>query len=261
MHPAAYKAMQRCVADFVPQDRRLTVVDLGSGTVQERLDEGMTHGALFAEYDAEIIGVDVVAKPNVDIVLDKPYSVPMKSNSVDVVISGQVFEHLPFFWASMLEIARMLKPGGLFIMTAPSRGHPHGMVDCWRYYDDGIRAMAAFTGLIERRARTHPLPTRRKTPGRFFDVEANVDVEGYWGDTVGVLQKPPDYPTRRMVAVRGPVVWWANRTAPAFAEMVAEDTRRKRARARRRATKAARQRAASEEAIEAASEAQPSHSG
>jgi SAM-dependent methyltransferase len=253
VHKSAYKAMQRCVADFVPKNRRLTVVDLGSATSQHLVDDGMTHRTLLADYDAEIIGVDLVEKPNVDIVLDKPYRVPLKSNSVDVVISGQVFEHIPFFWATMLEIARLLKPGGIFIMTAPSRGHPHMVVDCWRYYDDGVRAMAAFTGLTVRRARTD-FPTKRDTPGRFYDVEANVAEEGYWGDTVGVLEKPLRYPTRRMMLVREPVVWWANRTAPVFAELIAADAQRKRTKARRRARRAARGRRAADGARPNASE-------
>lgn len=219
--------MRRCVAEFVPTDRELTVVDLGSGTSPERVAAGMTHGALFADHDATVIGVDVEEKANVDVVLRKPYRLPFRSNSVDVVISGQVFEHIPFFWASMLEIARVLKPGGLFIMTAPSRGHKHMVVDCWRYYDDGVRAMAAFTGLVVRRARTD-FPKRR--PGRVFEVESHANRDGYWGDTVGVLQKPRGYPTRRMLVVRGPVVWWANRAATAFAETVETAQRRKRKR-------------------------------
>jgi len=210
--------MRRCVEAFVPADRHLTVVDLGSATSQERVDAGLTHRSLFSGHDAQIIGVDVIDGPNVDMVLEKPYRLPLKTNSVDVVVSGQAFEHIPFFWATALEIARVLKPGGVFIMTAPSRGHKHMLVDCWRYYDDGVRAMAAFTGLVVRRAHTD-FPVRRR-PGRVWPVESDADADGYWGDTVGVLQKPHGYPTRRMWLVRGPVVWWANRTAEAFARSV-----------------------------------------
>lgn len=215
--------MRRCVATYVPTDRPIKVVDLGSGTSQERIDAGLTHRALFEGYDAEVVGLDVIDAPNVDIVLGKPYRLPLRSNSVDVVISGQVFEHIPFFWASMLEIARILKPGGVFVMTAPSRGHKHMIVDCWRYYDDGVRAMAAFTGLTVRRAHTD-FPKRHGN--RRFTVPENADVDGYWGDTVGVLEKPADYPTRRMALVRRPVVWWANRTAPVFDHAVAENRER-----------------------------------
>jgi SAM-dependent methyltransferase len=232
VHQSAYKSMRRCITEFVPTDRRLTVVDFGSGTNPKVFEQGMTHSALFTEYDVNIIGIDVEQRHNVDIVMKKPYRVPLKTNSVDVVVSGQTFEHIPFFWASMLEIGRVLKPGGIFIMTVPSRGHPHTKVDCWRYYQDGVRAMAAFTGLKVRLAKTD-FPIKRDGPGRNYDLVSDADVEGYWGDTVGVLQKPPNYPTRRLALVRGPVVWWANRVSKRFASSEElEDRRRRRVKKR-----------------------------
>ena len=198
----------------------------------------MTHSALFADLDATIVGIDVEQRHNVDIVMKKPYRVPLKSNSVDVVVSGQTFEHIPFFWASMLEIGRVLKPGGIFILTVPSRGHPHTKVDCWRYYEDGVRAMAAFTGLKVRLASTD-FPTKKEGEGRIYDLISDVEVDGYWGDTVGVLEKPASYPTRRMALVRGPVVWWANRISKTFVsseELADRQRRRGKKRAKRQAT-------------------------
>lgn len=218
MHPSAYRRMKRAITDFVPRDRRLTVVDFGSGTSAKRIDDGMTHKALLERmgYDAEVIGVDVVDRLNVDLVMPKPYTVPLKSNSVDLVLSGQVFEHIPFPWASTMEIARLLRPGGLLILTAPSRGHFHTEIDCWRYYEDGIRALAAYTGLVVRRARTdHPVRSEGRR-GHVYDVVSDADKPGYWGDTVGVLQKPESFPRWRMALVRVPMLWWANRKAQAF---------------------------------------------
>lgn len=235
MHSSAYRAMARNIDAFVPKDRPITVLDVGSGTTEDRIEKGLTHGALFVEHDAEIIGVDIIEGPNVDRVLTKPYRYPVRTNSVDVVVSGQVFEHVPFFWAAMFEVARVLKPGGIFIMTVPSRGHKHMLVDCWRYYDDGVRAMAAFTGLHLKHARTDYVPAR---PGerRYWDYPADRTDPHYWGDTVGVFEKPLDYPTRRMAAVRGPIVWWANKKDPAFMSSIekAAETRQRQRRRRER---------------------------
>ena len=139
MHQSAFEAMQCCVDEFVPKEGRLTVVDFGSHTPAKRADRPLVHRRLFSEHDCEVIGVDIRAGHNVDLVMKKPYRVPLRSDSVDVVVSGQVFEHIPFFWASALEIARLLKPGGVFLMSVPSRGRPHTPVDCWRYYPDGVR--------------------------------------------------------------------------------------------------------------------------
>lgn len=219
--------MQGCVDEFVPREGRLTVVDFGSRTTQKRLDRHMTHRGLLGDRDLEWIGVDIRKGPNVDVVMKKPYRVPLKSGSVDVVISGQVFEHIPFFWASALEIARLLKPGGLFLMTVPSRGHTHTSVDCWRYYPDGVRAMAAFAGLTVVRATTDFPPRAGGPRHRYHQIKTP---EHYWGDTVGVLQKPLDYPDRRLAVVRGPILWWANRAASHF---VSSGRARRRERSRR----------------------------
>src|SRR5205085_2881574 len=81
---------------------------------------------------------------------------------VDIVLSGQVFEHVPFFWASLLEIARVMKPEAYFFLTVPSCGHLHSTYDCWRVYPYGLRAMAACSRLVLRRAFTDfPPPIRR----------------------------------------------------------------------------------------------------
>ncbi len=213
MHGSAFEAMQGCVEEFVPREGRLTVVDFGSHTTKKRIDQEMVHRRLLGGRDVELIGVDIRAGHNVDVVMERPYRVPLRSDSVDVVVSGQVFEHIPFFWASTLEIARILKPGGVFLMSVPSRGHVHTKVDCWRYYPDGVRAMAAFAGLEVLRATTDFPPQSGSPRHRYEQIETP---GRYWGDTVGVLRKPLDYPTRRMALVRTPLLWWANRSADRF---------------------------------------------
>jgi SAM-dependent methyltransferase len=90
--------------------------------------------------------MDTVAGDNVDIVLKNPYHWrEVKSDSVDVLISGQAFEHIEFFWITMMEIARVLKPGGLCCILAPSGGYEHRYpVDCYRFYPDGFTALARY---------------------------------------------------------------------------------------------------------------------
>jgi SAM-dependent methyltransferase len=211
--------MARCLKKYMRKGQTYTVVDYGSFSSLQRMT--MTHRALLEDYDCDIVGLDIRPGPNVDMVMPEPYRVPLRSNSINIVISGQVFEHIPFFWATMLEIARLLKPDGYMSSTVPSRGHVHTSVDCWRYYPDGLRAMAAFSGLTLCEVRTDFPPRRREVDpgieaGGGRHHYAGIDVEyRYWGDTVGVFQKPRDYPTLRMVAVRKPLLWWANRSAEA----------------------------------------------
>jgi SAM-dependent methyltransferase len=88
----------------------------------------------------------MAAGKNVDIVLHLPYVwTELSSNSADVIVSGQAFEHIQFFWITMLEMARVLKPNGLCCILAPSSGPEHRYpMDCWRFYPDGMISLAQF---------------------------------------------------------------------------------------------------------------------
>ena len=146
--------------------------------------------------------------------MKKPYRIPMKSRSVDIVLSGQVFEHVPLFWASLLEIARVMRPGGYFFMTVPSRGHVHAKYDCWRIYPDGLRAMAAWSQLALREAFTDfppPIRDAAGAPRRRHDFAAIDSRHYYWGDTVGVFEQPARSPGVRVAVLRAVVRAWANR--------------------------------------------------
>ena len=205
MHASAMAQMRRCVDTYLSQGRRYRVVDFGS-----RISDGQrnSHRDLLAEYDVDYVGVDIDEGRNVDVVMKRPYKIPLGANSVDVVISGQVVEHIPFFWASFLELARILRPGGLIFLTVPSRGHTHDVYDCWRIYPDGLRAVAAMSRLELLEGRTDFPPT---TDGRRFDYAGIDQTRAYWGDTVGVFRKPRRYPDLEIWLFRTVAVWWANR--------------------------------------------------
>jgi SAM-dependent methyltransferase len=184
MHQSAMARMSDCITSYLTRDRHYDVLDFGSF-----INTGQTahHRTLLTGYDCTITGVDVQEGRNVDIRMTKPYRIPLASNSQDVVISGQVFEHIPFPWASILEIARVLRTDGYLFLTVPSRGHRHSTYDLWRYYPDSMRALAAFAelDLIEAHTDWPPLDERQR-----FDYAA-IDAKGhYWGDTTGVFRKP-----------------------------------------------------------------------
>ena len=83
----------------------------------------------------------------------------IKDNFADVVISGQAFEHIEYFWLTMEEISRTLKPGGLICLIAPSAGPVHRCpVDCWRFYEDGFSALARYVGLSVLETFIDPVP-------------------------------------------------------------------------------------------------------
>jgi SAM-dependent methyltransferase len=209
LHPSAHAQMRLSIERYMEKGQRYRVLDFGSGTSPRQT---LTHRSLLADYDCDYTGVDVREGNNIDIVMKKPYRIPLKSRSVDVVLSGQVFEHVPFFWASLLEIARVMKPRAYFFMTVPSRGHIHSTYDCWRVYPDGLRAMAAWSRLTLLEAFTDfPPPINQGAGGRRKHIFTQIDSKNYyWGDTVGVFQRPVRYPSVRAAVLRGAVLRWVN---------------------------------------------------
>jgi len=202
--------MALCVERYMEKGRRYRVLDVGA---RVSLNQKLTHRQLLAGYDVDYTGVDVRAGQNVDVVMKKPYRIPMRSGSVDVVFSGQTFEHIAFPWASILEIARVLAPGGVAFITAPSRGHVHGTYDCWRYHPDGMRALGAWSGLDTVEAHTDfpPLMEDDDGPRVRYDY-ARLDTKNYyWGDSVGVFRKPLRHRSLSTPIMRAVVLWWANR--------------------------------------------------
>ncbi len=123
----------------------LKILDLGSQDVNG------TYKDIFDVPSWRYQGMDMAQGKNVDIVLENPYAwKEIAANSIDVLITGQALEHIEFFWITMLEIARILKPGGLCCIIAPSAGVEHKYpVDCWRFYTDGFKALSRFALLKE----------------------------------------------------------------------------------------------------------------
>jgi SAM-dependent methyltransferase len=153
----------------------LRILDLGSQ------DFNGSYRPLFDQAPWQYVGVDMTAGKNVDLVLRDPYRWrEIKSGRVDVIVSGQTFEHTEFFWLTMREIARALKVGGLLCLIAPSAGNEHRFpVDCWRVYPDGLRALARYAGLetLEAWTQWEDRPE--------YDLESNK-----WHDSVLVARKP-----------------------------------------------------------------------
>jgi ubiquinone/menaquinone biosynthesis C-methylase UbiE len=89
----------------------------------------------------EYVAFDLMPGPNIDVVGDVLNS-PFADNEFDTVISTQVLEHVPKPWLMIKEIHRILKPGGVCILTAPFltpyHADPH---DYFRYTTEGMKSL------------------------------------------------------------------------------------------------------------------------
>lgn len=172
MHASSYRKMELFVETYLAAAASLplTILDFGSQQVNPA---SLTYRTLLDRAPWTYVGLDIAAGHNVTVQVADPYDWrEIDSDSVDVVVSGQAFEHVEFFWASAFEIGRVLKPGGLAMIIAPSGGYEHRFpLDCWRYYPDGMRAVAAYL--------------------RFELVDAFTDWGNeVWEDSVVVMRKP-----------------------------------------------------------------------
>jgi SAM-dependent methyltransferase len=80
--------------------------------------------------------------------LKEEYHFPIDSNAYDVVLSGQVIEHVRKIWVWMQEVARVCKPGGLVITINPvSWPYHEAPIDCWRIFPEGMKALYDDAGL------------------------------------------------------------------------------------------------------------------
>ena len=130
---------------FPRRDGVTRLLEVGS----KSYDGQPSYRSLITEDWIDYTGLDLEAGLNVDLVPKSGFVWPeIADGSFDVVISGQTFEHNPYFWVTMAEISRVLSPGGLACIIAPGAVGVHRFpVDCWRFYPDSWAPLCALTGL------------------------------------------------------------------------------------------------------------------
>ena len=111
--------------------RNDTILDCGSGY-------GFTLRMLLDLTDATVVGLEYQAEriaesqqmlgtsPRLTLVQGDAMALPFADNAFSHVVCSEVLEHLPDDGAAMREIFRVLKPGGLLIVTVPCESFPFG---------------------------------------------------------------------------------------------------------------------------------------
>lgn len=146
MHKNSYSKMEWFKNTYLDKNQHLKILDVGS------FDQigNYNYRDIFNEDNWSYAGLDIKQGNNVDIVVTDIYNwFEIDDNTYDVIISGQLFEHLEYFWLTMGQIERVLKPKGYVCIIVPSTGHKHGgdAPNCYRFHEDGLKAMATYVNL------------------------------------------------------------------------------------------------------------------
>jgi len=153
VHKSSYEEM-RIVLDTYFGDRRETpmrVLDVGSRAVGTQKGTYREHMAPCWQY----LGCDTEPGRNVNVVQPDPYLLPFNEATFDVILSGQCLEHVPNPFRLVNAMARVLRPAGLMILTAPWQWRIHRYpIDCWRILPDGMKVLLEDAGLVALRTWT-----------------------------------------------------------------------------------------------------------
>jgi SAM-dependent methyltransferase len=206
MHDTAYEIGRRFLEIYGRPSS--TIVEIGACDVNGTLRD-------FCPQGAHYIGLDLLPGPSVNVVTGADAPLPLRSRCADIVIASSTFEHDTFFWETFLELARILKSGGILYLNVPSNGEYHRYpADNWRFYPDSGKA-------LERWAERGGY---RLSMIESFVAERKGDK---WNDFVAVFAKEAKPPQADVTFISADVacanVWRIGAVEPSFQRVPSQD--------------------------------------
>ncbi|MDD3783489.1 MAG: class I SAM-dependent methyltransferase [Candidatus Portnoybacteria bacterium] len=108
-------------------------LDLGAGSAKYR--------QIIKEKASEYLAFDKFSGPNIDVTGDASNTL-FPGEGFDTIISTQLLEHVERPWLVIKEIGRILRKGGICILTAPFiNPHHNDPGDYFRYTTSGIKSL------------------------------------------------------------------------------------------------------------------------
>lgn len=118
-------------AQLLHESRRAAILDLGCG-------EG-PYASLLQSLGTTVVGCDRRPRPPYPAICADVIRLPFRDESFDMVFSTQVLEHVPDPKAMLESAWRVLRPGGVLLMTAPQMVALHeAPYDFFRYTQFGV---------------------------------------------------------------------------------------------------------------------------
>lgn len=159
-----------------------TIADVGAERGRMKLLSGDLTGVKWIGLDADVSHPALAAaKYDETYACDFNKYLPLPDASVDIVICLHVFEHLEDTDKAMEEIARILKPGGIFLAGTPVTPKMASLVRQRYLRKKAVRREAAYQERVrtgtQTTERTRPFPHLNKFwPGRWKDLVEKHDL-------------------------------------------------------------------------------------
>jgi ubiquinone/menaquinone biosynthesis C-methylase UbiE len=128
---------------YLDMSKKYVILDVGG----RGLEGDRSYRSVFENNIISYHIADIQEGENVTHVMPAAYVIPSDDNYYDIIVSGQTLEHVKNPFRLVAEMKRVLKPNGFLILIAPSTGHRHDIIDCWRFMDDSFKAIAEETEL------------------------------------------------------------------------------------------------------------------
>ncbi len=137
------KKLKECneyvITKYLGKASQWALLDYGCG--------GMPYKPLYDSIVGYYLGADIDYNPEKDILIDAEGKIDAPDGSFDIILSTQVLEHVidPAFY--LKEAFRVLKPGGLLILSTHGYWMYHpDPTDFWRWTRDGLEKTISMQG-------------------------------------------------------------------------------------------------------------------
>jgi SAM-dependent methyltransferase len=118
-----------------------TTLDLGAGQLAWR--------ELLQGYASSYTSTDLIAEhASLDVLANAAQGLPFQDRSFNAVFCCSVLEHMRAPWLALPEVHRVLKPGGMVIVSVPFMFYLHGAPqDYYRFTGQGLKVLAELADL------------------------------------------------------------------------------------------------------------------
>jgi SAM-dependent methyltransferase len=141
----------------------LAVLDIG-GRIQP-------YRPLLGDGMREYVAVDLRQTPLVNVIA-RGEQLPLGEGRFDLAICTQVLEYVAQPSALIAEVHRVLKPGGRFLLSAPSAYPMDAEEECWRFLPSGLRHLLSAFSKVEVVAEGSSVTGFFRTVNVCFDIFA-----------------------------------------------------------------------------------------